>query len=35
LDGAAVEQELFGERGLTGIRVGDDRKGAATLDFLL
>ena len=26
---AAVEQELLGERGLAGVRVRDDRKGAA------
>ena len=28
---AAVEEELFGEGGFAGVRVGDDREGAATL----
>ena len=28
VDGASEEQQLFGERGLTGVRMGDDRKGA-------
>ncbi len=35
LDRAAEPQQFFGERGFTGIRVGDDGKGAATLDFFL
>ena len=29
LNSAAEEQELLGERGLAGVGVGDDRKGAA------
>ena len=33
LHGTAVEEELFRERGLPGIRVGDDGKGAAAGDF--
>ena len=28
VDGAAVEQELLGERGLAGVGVRDDREGA-------
>ena len=28
-DGPAVEQEFFGQRGFTGVRVRDDRKGPA------
>ena len=35
LDRAAVEQELFGQRGFTGVGVRDDRKGPAPLDFFL
>ena len=34
LDRAAVQQQLFGEGGLTGVRVADDRKGAPALDLL-
>ena len=33
LDGAAVEEELLGEGGLAGVRVRDDREGAAAGDF--
>ena len=33
LDRAAEQQQLLGERGLAGVRVRDDRKGAAPLDF--
>ena len=33
LDGAAIEQEFLRQRGLAGIRVRDDRKGAAAGDF--
>jgi hypothetical protein len=32
LDRAAEQQELFGERGLAGVRVRDDREGAAAGD---
>ena len=35
LDRAAEQQQLLGQRGLAGIRVGDDGKGAPTRDFLL
>jgi hypothetical protein len=28
MDGTAVEQELFGERGLAGVGMADDREGA-------
>ena len=34
LDGPAVQQQLFRERRLAGVRVRDDRKGPAALDFL-
>ena len=33
VDGASVEQEFFGQCGLTGVRVRDDRKGAPALDL--
>jgi hypothetical protein len=33
MDGAAVEEELIGEGRLAGVRVTDDRKGAAALGF--
>ena len=33
LDGAAVEQELLGQRGLAGVRVRDDREGPAAGDL--
>ena len=33
LDGAAEQQELFGQRGLAGVGVRDDRKGPAAGDF--
>ncbi len=34
LDGAAVKQEFFRERRLTGIRVRNDRERPALCDFL-
>ena len=34
LDGAAEQQQLFGQRGLAGVRVRDDREGAAAGDRL-
>ena len=33
MDGAAVEEELLGERGLAGVRVRDDRECAPALGF--
>ena len=33
VDGASVEQELLGQGGLTGVRVRDNGKGAAAVDF--
>ena len=33
LDGAAEQQELFGQGGLAGIGMRDDRKGAPARDF--
>ena len=33
LNGTAVEQQLFRERRFAGVRVRDDRKGAAPVDF--
>ena len=33
LDGAAGAEEVFGQRGLAGVRVGDDREGAAAGDL--
>ena len=33
LDGAAEQQQLFRQRGLAGVRVGNDRKRAAPGDF--
>src|SRR5207249_2637022 len=33
LEGAAVEEELFGERRLSRVGVGDDREGAAAGHF--
>ena len=35
LDGAAEEEELFGDGGLAGIRVADDGEGSSFLYFLL
>ena len=35
LEGAAVEEELLGERGLAGVGMGDDGEGAAPGDFSL
>ena len=35
LNRTAEQQQLFGEGGLTGVRVGDDGKGAAPLGLLL
>jgi hypothetical protein len=35
LDGPAKEQQLFGNGSFTGIRVADNGKGAATINFLL
>ena len=32
-DGAAVEQEFFGQSGLTGVGVGDNGEGPAAADF--
>ena len=34
-DGSAVEEELLGEGGLTGVRVRNDSKGSSALDFRL
>ncbi len=34
LDGTTKQQQLFGQRGLTGIRVGNDAEGAAAGYFL-
>ena len=34
LDGAAEPQQLFGQRGLARVRVGDDREGATAGDLL-
>lgn len=34
LNGATEQQQLFGERGLAGVRVRDDREGAAARHFL-
>ena len=33
LDSSGEQQELFGQRGFTGVRVGDDGKGAAAAGF--
>ena len=33
IDGAAEQQQLLGQRGLAGVRVRDDRKGAPALDL--
>ena len=33
-DGPAVKEQLFGERGLSGVRMTDDGKGAPARDFL-
>ena len=33
MHGAAVEQQLFGQRRLTGVRVGDDREGSPACHF--
>jgi hypothetical protein len=33
IDGAAEQQQLFGQRGLAGVRMRDDRKGAPPLNF--
>ena len=33
LNGAAEPQQLFGQRGLAGVGVGNDGKGAAAGDF--
>ena len=35
LDLSSEEQELLGERGLTGIRVRNDRKGSSTFYLLI
>ena len=32
-DGSAVQQQLFGQSGLTGVGMADDRKRPAALDF--
>ena len=34
-NGPAVEQELFGQGGLAGVRVADDGKGTPAIDFFL
>ena len=34
LDAAGIEQQLLGKRGLTGVRVADDRERAARRDFI-
>ena len=34
LDAAGIEQQLLGKRGLTGVRVADDRECAARRDFI-
>jgi hypothetical protein len=33
VDGSTEEQELFGEGGLTGIRMTDDSERASLVDF--
>ena len=33
VDGSAVQQQLFGQSGLTGVGMADDRKRPAALDF--
>ena len=33
VDGSTVQQQLFGQRGLAGVGVADDRKRPAALDF--
>ena len=33
VDGSAVQQQLFGQRGLAGVGMADDRKRPAALDF--
>ena len=35
VDRAAEQQQLFGQRGLAGVGVGDDREGAATWNHIL
>ena len=35
LDRAGVQQEFLGQRGLAGVRVGNDGERAAALDFVL
>jgi hypothetical protein len=35
LDRSRVQQEFLGQRGLTGVGVGNDRERAAALDFML
>ncbi len=35
LDGAAKQQQLLGKGGLARIRMADDAKGTAALDFFL
>src|SRR5690554_1613654 len=34
MDGASVKEELFGEGGLTGVRMRDDREGASPMVFV-
>ena len=34
IDGAAEQQQLFGQRGLAGVRVGNDRKGPPPRHFI-
>ncbi len=33
IDGAAEQQQLFGQRGLAGVRMRDDRESAAAGDL--
>jgi hypothetical protein len=35
LDRSRVQQQFLGQRGLTGVWVGNDGEGAAALDFVL
>jgi hypothetical protein len=35
LDGSTEQQEFLGQGSLTGVRVGDDRKGLAALNLIV